>query len=313
MKNIITYIYVCFSFQLIAERFTPKEYINQYKDDAISEMNRSGVPASITLAQGMLESGYGNSELARKANNHFGIKCHNDWSGPIFRVDDDKKDECFRKYKSVWYSYRDHSNFLKGKKRYASLFDLKITDYKGWCRGLRRAGYATNKKYATLLIDLIERYDLNQYVKNNKYKKNKNEPIEEIKPDKKNENNNLRVIYSVSKVKISDNWIKYIEVVKGNTFYSISQGTGLSLRRLYKYNECDKNKTLSVGDRIYLQSKKRKSKTKSYIFREGDDVYSISQEFGVKLKYLYKRNYWLDQYQPYVGEVILLRGRRKRK
>jgi len=315
MKNIFTYLLFALSFQLVAEKFTPQDYIKKYKDDAISEMERAGVPASITLAQGMLESGYGNSELARKANNHFGIKCHSDWSGPVFRVDDDKKDECFRKYESVWYSYRDHSNFLKGKQRYASLFELKITDYKGWAKGLRKAGYATNKKYARLLIDLIERYDLNQFVEKNKKKHKKyiEKSAAKIKVIETGKSDDFELNYSVSKVQISDNWIKYLEVKKGYTFYRISQETGVSIKRLYKYNECDENKSLSLGERVYLQPKKRRSRTRSYVFRKGDDLYSISQKFGVKLKYIYKRNRLLKSYKPASGEVILLRGRKKKK
>lgn len=313
MKNICLYILLISSLHVVA-KYTPQDYIEKYKDDAIKEMDRAGVPASITLAQGMLESGYGNSELARKANNHFGIKCHNDWSGPIFRVDDDKKDECFRKYKSVWHSYRDHSNFLKGKRRYAALFELKITDYKGWAKGLRKAGYATNKKYAKLLIDLIERYDLNQYVKkrNKRSKKKKEKPAELIKESNDKNEDDFEVNYSRSAIKTSDNWIKYVNVKSGQTFYRISKETGIPLRRLYKYNECDANQSLNVGDKIYLQPKKRRAKVKSYVFKEGDDLYRISQEFGIKLKYIYKRNRWMKSYNPAVGEVIILRGKKKR-
>ena len=147
-----------------SKKITQSEYIEMYKDDAIREMHRSGVPASITLAQGILESGNGNSALARYANNHFGIKCHSDWKGETFIQDDDEKDECFRKYNHVLESYEDHSDFLK-KKRYAFLFDLKITDYKGWANGLKKAGYATNPKYPKLLIDIIELNNLSQYDK----------------------------------------------------------------------------------------------------------------------------------------------------
>tara|TARA_B110000211_G_scaffold219459_1_gene265215 strand:- start:124 stop:1032 length:909 start_codon:yes stop_codon:yes gene_type:complete len=295
------------------KRLTPQDYLDNYTDDAIEEMNRAGVPASITLAQGMLESGYGNSPLARKANNHFGIKCHSDWTGPIFRVDDDKKDECFRKYKSVKHSFRDHSNFLRGKKRYASLFELKITDYKGWAKGLRKAGYATNKKYAKLLIDLIERHDLNQYVKKKGRRKKKNK--EAKKKDKiieSEESDDFEVNYSASKIQLSDNWIKYVNVTKGYTFYKISKETGVPLKRLYKYNECDKHTVLSLGDRVYLQPKKRKSKTKTYIFKEGDDLYRISQKFGIKLKSIYKRNRWSSSHKPVSGDVIILRGKKRK-
>ena len=151
---------------------TRQEYIEKYKDDAISEMHRSGVPASITLAQGILESGDGNSKMARVAKNHFGIKCHSDWKGKTFIQDDDTKNECFRKYKSVLDSYKDHSDFLK-RRRYAALFELKITDYKSWAKGLKKAGYATNPKYPQLLIGIIEANELYQYDSKKSKKKKK--------------------------------------------------------------------------------------------------------------------------------------------
>ena len=142
-----------------------EDYIKKYRDIAVEEMKRYHIPASITLAQGLLESGAGNGTLARKSNNHFGIKCGSDWRGKTVKHDDDARNECFRVYKDPKDSYRDHSKFLAGKQRYAFLFDLKITDYKGWARGLKKAGYATNPRYAHQLIDIIERYDLDKYDK----------------------------------------------------------------------------------------------------------------------------------------------------
>ena len=139
------------------------DYIEKYKDIAMREMQEYKIPASITLAQGLLESGNGNSELAKKSNNHFGIKCHKDWTGKRTYHDDDEKGECFRVYESPEDSYRDHSIFLKKGQRYAFLFDLKITDYKGWAKGLKKAGYATLPVYANVLIKLIEDYNLAQY------------------------------------------------------------------------------------------------------------------------------------------------------
>ena len=154
---------VAFSLPLAAQKQSAQEaYIEKYAQMAVDEMFRSGVPASITLAQGMLESGNGQSYLATKGNNHFGIKCH-DWKGPGVYMDAEKKNECFRKYKSVVESYKDHSDFLRYKDRYKSLFDLKITDYKGWAHGLKRAGYATDPAYPRKLINLIETYDLSRF------------------------------------------------------------------------------------------------------------------------------------------------------
>ena len=146
-------------------RMSKTDYVGQYADQAIREMHASGVPASITLAQGMLESDFGNSPLAKYANNHFGIKCHKGWEGPTFIQDDDEKNECFRKYYEAYESYKDHSEFLRTRDRYATLFDLKTTDYKGWAKGLKKAGYATNPKYADLLIRIIEDNELYKYDK----------------------------------------------------------------------------------------------------------------------------------------------------
>lgn len=312
---------------LAGKKVTPAEYIEKYKEDAIKEMNRSGVPASITLAQGMLESGYGNSELARKANNHFGIKCHSDWKGPIYRVDDDRKKECFRKYKTVWHSYRDHSDFLKGKRRYAFLFDLKMTDYKGWCRGLKKAGYATNKKYASLLINMIERYDLNQYVSKKKYKKKEKTKKNDIKPVIKEEVDNRSGArleeegdddfevavgaQNISLVKKSANWVNYVEVKKGDTYYSIAKRNNIPIKRLYNYNDCNKDTILKIGTPIYLQPKRGKGTQKTYFFKEGDSLYRISQTFGIKLSSIYKRNNWPISYIPKDGEKVFLKGRKK--
>lgn len=155
---------LCFAVALSAAAQTAQQnYIDKYAEAAVAEMYRSGVPASITLAQGLLESGAGLSEMAREGNNHFGIKCHNDWKGKTMYYDDDAKHECFRKYSSVAESYEDHSNFLRYKDRYKFLFDYETTDYKSWCYGLKTAGYATDPSYASKLIKIIEDYRLYEY------------------------------------------------------------------------------------------------------------------------------------------------------
>lgn len=313
LKYLYFFLLIIFFKCVHAKKITPKEYVEKYKVDAVKEMKRSGVPASITLAQGMLESGYGNSELAKKANNHFGIKCHSNWNGAIYRLDDDKKDECFRKYNSVWQSYRDHSDFLRGGKRYAFLFNLKKTDYKEWCRGLKKAGYATNKNYANLLIDMIERYDLNRFVKKNnskgKYKRNDRKENSLIS---ESENNfELKTTKSSIIIKKSLNWINYIEVKKGDTYYGISKKFSLPLSKLFKYNECNSDTLLEIGNYIYLQPKRSRGTQKVYVFKSGDNVYRISQRFGIKLRHLYKRNNWLEGHLPKEGEKIYLRGNKK--
>ena len=166
MKKLILISGLIFTQQLSqAAKNSTQDYIEQWKITAIEQMNEHQIPASITLAQGILESANGNSPLAKKANNHFGIKCHKSWDGGTFFQDDDLKNECFRSYDNAAQSYDDHSAFLTGRSRYAKLFDLKITDYKGWAKGLKSAGYATNPKYAHLLIDIIEKFDLDKYDK----------------------------------------------------------------------------------------------------------------------------------------------------
>ncbi|MEE2931726.1 MAG: glucosaminidase domain-containing protein [Bacteroidota bacterium] len=163
-KRISVIIVLFFTFiHAYSQKNKTELYIEKYKDLAIDEMNNYGIPASITLSQGILESGNGESRLALEANNHFGIKCHNEWNGEKIYADDDEKGECFRKYSTVFNSYRDHSIFLSERKRYTSLFDLSPKAYKKWAKGLKKAGYATNPDYAKKLIKLIKKYNLNQY------------------------------------------------------------------------------------------------------------------------------------------------------
>jgi hypothetical protein len=163
LKISIAILFSFFSLAVLGQRLTIEEYVEQFKDVAMNEMRRSGVPASITLAQGILESENGNSELVKKSNNHFGIKCKSNWTGESVTHDDDANGECFRAYTNAGDSYRDHSDFLKANQRYASLFKLDAADYAGWARGLKRAGYATNPRYPELLIKYIEQNNLQQY------------------------------------------------------------------------------------------------------------------------------------------------------
>ena len=202
---------------------TPAEsYIERYKNIAITEMNGSGIPASITLAQGILESGNGNSKLAKEANNHFGIKCATEWKGETILQDDDNKDDCFRVYKSPEESFRDHTEFLK-RKRYASLFELDKNDYRGWANGLKTAGYATNPRYAELLISLVERYDLSRFdrIENEREKTiRENKVMKEIAinipTEKKQETVKSPVV------------MKIYEVRSGDTLTSVSKQFSLS-------------------------------------------------------------------------------------
>jgi LysM repeat protein len=297
------------------QRISTEEYIKTYKDIAIEKMINYRIPASITLAQGILESGSGNSRLAQKANNHFGIKCHKGWTGKTFYMDDDEKNECFRKYKKAEDSYRDHSLFLTQRGRYSFLFDLKITDYKAWAKGLKKAGYATNPKYPEILISIIERYDLMKY--DNQGKK---ENQEDKKPVKKTGKQVVASNLSVENFKkfekypsgrqiFINNDRKLIIAKSGDTFFGLAKEFGIYTWQLYKYNDLEKDYLLKVGDIIYLQKKKRKA-AREHRYHEvanGQTIRQISQLYGVRESRLYKINNLPKGVQVGAGEIIKLR------
>jgi LysM repeat protein len=267
-----------------------EEYIKKYRDIAVEEMERYHIPASITLAQGLLESGAGQGTLARKSNNHFGIKCGGDWRGKSVKHDDDARDECFRVYKNAADSYRDHSKFLAGRPRYASLFKLDMTDYKGWAHGLKKAGYATNPRYAYQLIDIIERYDLYKYDKKGGLKWMK-------------ENPNPHQPYLA-------NGLVYVIGRSGDTWKSLSKEFDISKRKLRKYNDLYKDYVIQDGDILYLEKKNRKAQKGNivHVLRHGESMYSISQKYGIRLKRLYKMNKMKPEDDaPAVGTILRLR------
>lgn len=273
---------------LAQDKMTQAEYINKYKDYAVIEMHRSGVPASITLAQGSLESSNGNSRLARKGNNHFGIKCKSTWKGKTIRADDDAPNECFRAYNSALESYRDHSDFLRNNWRYHNLFDLEITDYKGWAEGLRKAGYATNKKYHTILISIIERNKLYQY---------------DIAPMPGEEN----------KPSIINNELPALYAEEGQTAKSIAEANDLRAKHIYRFNELPQGAKINEGDIIYLKPKRRRGSVNKHVVKEGESMYQISQSYGIKLKHLYKKNRMLPGTQPAAGEVVYMQKKRSKE
>ena len=263
-------------------------YINQYKDIAIEQMHKYHIPASITLAQGLLESGAGKSELAQKANNHFGIKCHS-WDGKKIYHDDDKKGECFRVYKSARDSYEDHSIFLSTGSRYEFLFKYAETDYVAWARGLKRAGYATSPTYADKLIEIIERYDLDQY--------------DRTKKDSKPQVVNPHTPYIA-------NDIVYIVARQGDTMMTIAEEFETSKRKLINYNDLYKGYVPVKGDIIYLARKHRKARKPNtqHVVKDGESMYMISQKYAIRLHRLYKMNKATpDTYSPMVGDVVKLR------
>jgi len=297
-------------------------YISRYSELAVSEMRRTGIPASITLAQGMIESDYGRSRLAVEANNHFGIKCHSDWKGATITHHDDKRNECFRKYKKVEESYYDHSDFLKATTRYRSLFELNRTDYKGWAKGLKKAGYATNPDYADMLIRTIEekelwRFDLdNKSIArlNGKSDTARDQAVTEIKSDTgvtkgKQSNGGFVVPERVSRIK-ENNRIQYIIVNENDTRESIEKEFSLLKWELPKYNELESDFRLVPGQILYLQPKRDKAEPgkEIHIVTKEDSMYTISQKYGIKLKKLYELNRMNDREEPKEGDRIWLRS-----
>lgn len=306
-------------------------YIRNYKDDAIKEMQLYNIPASITLAQGMLESGYGTSDLAKYANNHFGIKCHDEWDGPTYIQNDDEKNECFRKYSTVLDSYTDHSLFLKSRARYALLFELNHTDYKGWAAGLKEAGYATDPRYTDRLLDLIETYELYKFdlsgsaskikkeaaAKSSKHvKKEVQKKVEQPESsaavrrqqEKKTES---AIIPFESHEIMRLGIVKYIIIKPNDTFIRIAKETDKDLWQLYKYNDMSPEDKLIPGQRLYLQPKRRKAKESFHIVKKGETMKSISQLYGIKLELLYKKNAMREWEEPVVGQQLYLRQRKK--
>lgn len=270
------------------------EYIEEWYAVAQAEMLEHGIPASITLAQGILESASGQSELAKKSNNHFGIKCHRDWEGERVYHDDDADDECFRKYDKAEESFRDHSLFLKNRSRYADLFELKAHDYKSWAKGLKKAGYATNPKYADLLIDLIERHDLHRYDVRGVIRRN---------PSKARPNKDELIVQE------SANRVDFVIAREGDSFESLAELFDKHTEDLLEYNELRYDAQLKAGMVVYLQPKKRRASRdhRYYTVKEGDDMYSISQRFAIRLEKLYKRNDIPAGAQAKVGTRLELR------
>jgi LysM repeat protein len=301
MKKIIYSILFSFlflpSFGQMKKNTAYLSYIEQYKDLAIEQMLRFGIPASITLSQGLLESRAGMSDLAIRGNNHFGIKCH-DWNGKTVYHDDDAVGECFRAYSNVRDSYEDHSRFLKENQRYRQLFSYSKTDYYSWAYGLKAAGYATNPKYPSLLINIIQLYNLDRFDGADSYDKF----MVRRSSDRRTESSTpLHPIYIYNK-----NY--YLYARQGDTFKSIGEEVGISYRKIAKYNERDRNDVLTKGDIIYLKKKQKRAmktfKNQRHIVNAGESMYSISQRYGIRLESLYKMNNLPESYEIQVGDAL---------
>lgn len=264
------------------------DYINKYKDIAIDHQKRYKIPASITLAQGLLESAAGTSELARKSNNHFGIKCHNSWEGKRVYYDDDEKGECFRKYRNPKESYEDHALFLTKSPRYEKLFKLDITDYKGWAHGLKRCGYATDKAYASKLIQTIELYGLHRY-------DGKGLP---------------RMPKGYEYHDMDSKWgLPYVVARDGDTQRLIAREFEMYAYQIRRYNDFPRGYKLKAGDIVYLKAKRRRAQKPytTHTLQPGESLHDVSQKYGIKLKRLLSRNKISGERVPRVGDVLRLR------
>jgi LysM repeat protein len=308
-----------------AEELTRREYIETWKEEAIYQMALHKIPASITLAQGILESRDGNSRLAKEANNHFGIKCHSDWEGRKIYEDDDRLGECFRHYPNARESFEDHSVFLK-KNRYASLFELDLNDYKGWAHGLKQCGYATNPDYAKLLIRIIEENNLVEYDKQGIMYAERGELPAHAKPSNRprlnaaegsrhgkreqNRKSDERSEITVSnghEVLLSDNDIKYVLARAGDTPESIAREIDLNVLFIRRFNDFNAETVLAPGDKVYLQPKRLHASKDQHEVVKGDTWISISQQYGIKLKQLYKLNKAEPGSAVQPGQKVLLR------
>lgn len=310
MKQLLSFFIIFFALNLFQLQAQSKSqayinYINNYYPLAIIQQEEHGIPASITLAQGLLESGAGQSELANKSNNHFGIKCH-DWTGDKAYHDDDERGECFRKYEKVLDSYEDHSLFLKNRSRYAFLFELSPTDYQSWAHGLKKAGYATDPSYAYKLISIIENYELHQF----DLKKTKTVSKKQSDSNRQSE---VSPIGSVDAFRTHEvyrnNGVKFVVSVVGDTYSSLAEELNISEKRLRRYNEINEFTQLTPGTQVYIQYKKRKAArgNNNYVVKTGDSMYSISQNYAIKIEKLYQLNQMPYSQGAKLGQVLKLR------
>jgi LysM repeat protein len=302
-------------------------YIARYKDLAIAEMKRTGIPAAITLAQGIHETEAGTSVLVRKSNNHFGIKCKENWTGQSVSHDDDARGECFRKYTAPEESYKDHSDFLKTRPNYASLFRLDPTDYEAWAYGLKKAGYATNPKYAQTLIKIIRDYNLEDYtlIALDKMKQEddlvKNDKLSERnKPDIASKNSrtdveksslmpavSIGINYPSGEFKINDTRVIY--VTKGTSYLTVAQRYELPLARLFEFNDLKQQEIAANDQLIFIQRKRKTGDHEFHTVQGGENIYSIAQTEAIRLESLLEYNNLGANMQPAVGETLYLRSK----
>lgn len=296
---------------------TPEQYIEKWKSVAVMKMQEHGIPASITLAQGLLESRNGNSVLAVKANNHFGIKCTPDWTGGKVFHDDDKKDDCFRKYRSADQSFEDHSKFLE-RPRYASLFNLKPTDYKGWAHGLKKCGYATDPKYADKLISLVERYKLHNLDRGVDVTYAARTGDTSAKQPARTQGSRTSTagttitIGQARPVEVFEGRIKFVRARKGETLRDIAAEVEQMPGLVAGWNDMGKDSRLEEGQVVFIQPKRSRSKVQdTCTAQQGETLWGISQRYGVKLKKLAQYNNMSIADPVQAGQTIWLRKPKK--
>ena len=314
-KAPLFFLFLVMSVSIWAQKkITTEEYIHLYHTIAIEKMQDYKIPASITLAQGLLESGTGNSILAREANNHFGIKCHVGWEGKTFFMDDDEKNECFRAYRKPEDSFSDHSLFLTQRPRYASLFQLDIMDYKAWANGLSRAGYATNPRYPELLIGIIERNSLFHYdslaMGKTSRKQNKKHEPDKIANQHVPRPSDFPVVGKTKSGRFLhlNNHTKLVFATEGEEIGALAAELGVYSWQLLKYNDLAKDSKLKAGQIIYVEKKSRKSKTHAFhLLEKGQSVSEVSQIYGVRVERIEKMNHWDKGFKPPAGTKVRLR------
>jgi hypothetical protein len=305
---ILLFIFIGFATRAQMSR---EQYIQRYQLLAIEEMGRSGIPASIKMAQAVLESGNGNSQLSRNSNNHFGIKCKSNWRGQRVYHDDDEKGECFRKYKSVEESYIDHTNFLMGNPRYAFLFTLAPDDYKGWAKGLKDAGYATARHYEKSLIKIIEDHQL--------YRLDQKQTIRPLLANSKspalNKGMSDKMIINPfnNRKKVTINNLEAVVAREGDTYEILAQSLGIEAWELYNFNDQGSGYKPQPNEVVYIEQKHRRASKNQEVHTVsvGETMHFISQMYGLKLKPLYRRNRMKPGEQPQTGEVIYLPAQTK--
>lgn len=295
-------------------------YILKFRDIAMAEMARTGVPASITLAQGIHETGAGTSHLVLKSNNHFGIKCKAEWTGEKVYHDDDARGECFRRYDDPYISYKDHSDFLRNRSHYASLFNLDPEDYEGWAHGLKKAGYATNPKYPQILIKLIRDYNLQDYTLIVLGKKERNEfdpswagntstsateTASLIMAESSDENNVFKPVYPEGVFSINET--KVIAVSKGTSYLRIAEENNISLARLLEFNDLANGDIAPADGLLFLQRKRKTGAQETHTVAAGETLYSIAQAEGIRLESLLQYNKLSAGMQVAEGEKLNLK------